>query len=72
MEKTMTESDTFDPASHEELAHSHRLPEMRALFHAIAAGKPRRELWGQLNKLTQKLSAAEREALVALFMKAIK
>jgi hypothetical protein len=48
------------------------IPEMRALFRAIAAGEPRRELWLMLNKLTQKLSAAEREALNDLFAAALK
>ena len=65
-------TDPFDPGLVPELKNSHALPQMQELFRAIAGGKRRPDLWGMLNKITQKLSAEERNRLSDLFMAELK
>lgn len=56
----------FDPASVDELKNSPRLPAIREVFKAIAAGKPEHEVMALAGKTTINLNGIEREKLPAL------
>jgi hypothetical protein len=60
---------TFDPSSVQELRTSPRLPELRAIFAAIAKGEPANKVWLMANKFTQKSNAVERERIPDLVEK---
>jgi hypothetical protein len=62
---------TFDPATVEELAGSPRLPAMRSLFQAIAAGKSAQEVWRMTGKVTTDLNAIERSRIPDLVRAAL-